>query len=190
MRKLLALCLVAALAIQVAVAQYAVKSNQVVVPLKALSFNYDEVRLLEGPFKSAMEINQNWLKSADEKRFLHNFRVTAGLKTDATAFEGWEALDIELRGHTLGHLLSAYALMYASTGDNLYKEKSARFVSGLAECQEALGTSGYLSAFPEMLIDRAIQGKQVWAPWYTLHKIYQGMLDQYLICGNEQAFRY
>jgi DUF1680 family protein len=47
--------------------------------------------------------------------------------------------------------------------------------------------TGYLSAFPEYFIDRAIQGTRVWAPWYTLHKMYQGLLDTYTITGNQQA---
>lgn len=51
------------------------------VPLKALSFNYSDVRLLDGPFKQAMEVDQRWLKEADVNRFLHTFRVTAGLAT-------------------------------------------------------------------------------------------------------------
>ena len=141
------------------------------VPLKALSFDYADVRLLDGPFKRAMEVNQRWLKEADVERFMHNYRVTAGLKTNAEAFGGWEGLDVELRGHSLGHLLTALSEMYASTGDELYKQKCNAFVEALAECQQALDADGYLSAFPEHLIDRAIEGKSVWAPWYTLHKI-------------------
>ncbi len=46
---------------------------------------------------------------------------------------------------------------------------------------------GYLSAFAEGLIDRNIQGKSVWAPFYTLHKIVQGLIDQYQLCGNQKA---
>ncbi len=157
--------------------------------MQALAFDYAEVQLLDGPFKKAMELDQHWLKEADIDRFLHNYRVTAGLKSNARAFEGWEGLDIELRGHSLGHILTALSEMYATTGDPVYKEKGNAFVSGLAECQSALGESGYLSAFPEHLIDRAIEGKSVWAPWYTLHKIYQGLLDMYTICGNEQAYQ-
>ncbi|MDD2435969.1 MAG: glycoside hydrolase family 127 protein [Massilibacteroides sp.] len=157
--------------------------------LKALSFDFADVQLLDGPFKTAMEIDQRWLKEADVERFLHNYRVTAGLKSNAQAFEGWEGLDVELRGHSLGHILTALAEMYATTGDTIYKNKGDIFVRELAECQSALGESGYLSAFPEHLIDRAIEGKPVWAPWYTLHKIYQGVLDMYTICGNEQAYQ-
>jgi uncharacterized protein len=29
--------------------------------------------------------------------------------------------------------------------------------------------------------------KKVWAPWYTLHKILAGLIDQYLYCDNQQA---
>lgn len=158
------------------------------VPLKALSFDYADVRLLDGPFKRAMEINQRWLREADVERFMHNYRVTAGLKTNAEAFGGWEGLDVELRGHSLGHLLTALSEMYATTGDTIYKQKCDLFVAALAECQMALGNNGYLSAFPEYLIDRAIKGESVWAPWYTLHKIYAGLLDAYLLCGNQQAY--
>ena len=160
---------------------------KVQVPLKALSFDYQDVKLLDGPFKRAMEVDQRWLKEASVPRFLHNFRVTAGLRTDEQAFGGWEALDCELRGHSLGHILTALSEMYATTGDTVYKAKGDAFVQGLAECQEAL-RSGYLSAFPEYLIDRAIQGRTVWAPWYTLHKMYQGLLDMYVICGNSKAY--
>lgn len=162
----------------------------VCVPLKAVAFNYSDVRLLDGPFKRAMEVDQHWLKEADVNRFLHNFRVMAGIKTTAQAFGGWESLDSELRGHSLGHFLSALALMYASTGDEQYRVKGVELVEGLAECQQVLGTSGYLSAFPEHFIDRAIQGGDVvWAPWYTLHKMYAGLLDQYTLCRNQQAYK-
>lgn len=44
-----------------------------------------------------------------------------------------------------------------------------------------------MSAYPEELINRNIQGKSVWAPWYTLHKLYSGLIDQYLYADNQQA---
>ena len=44
-----------------------------------------------------------------------------------------------------------------------------------------------MSAFPESFIDRVEQGKPVWAPWYTLHKIMAGLLDANQHCGNAQA---
>jgi hypothetical protein len=74
--------------------------------------------------------------------------------------------------------------MYASTGDDRLKRKAGALVEELARCQAG---SGYLSGFPEELIDRVTAAKRVWAPWYTLHKIYAGLLDMYTICGNAQA---
>jgi hypothetical protein len=97
---------------------------------------------------------------------------------------GWERT--ELRGHTMGHYLSGCALMYASTDDQKLKAKADSIVAELAKCQKKIGT-GYLSAYPEEQIDRVIACKRVWAPWYTLHKIYAGLLDMYIYCDNDQA---
>ena len=151
------------------------------------TFNLNDIRLLESPFKENMERNGRWLLSIDVNRLLHSFRVNAGLPTRAIAYGGWEMLDVELRGHSVGHVLSGLALMYSSTGDEAYRKKGDSLVLGLAQCQEALGNSGYLSAYPEHLIDRVINGQPVWAPWYTLHKIIAGLLDMYLYTDNKQA---
>lgn len=151
------------------------------------AFDLKDVKLLESPFKENMERNGRWLLSIDNNRLLHGFRVNAGLPTHAIAYGGWEMLDVELRGHSMGHVLSGLALMYASKGDEAYKKKGDSLVSALALCQEALGNSGYLSAYPEHLIDRVIKGEPVWAPWYTIHKIIAGLLDMYLYTDNQQA---
>jgi DUF1680 family protein len=160
---------------------------QVKIPVKALSFDLKDVRLLDGPFLDNMERNGKWLLSIDSKRLLHNYRVNAGIRTGAKALGGWEMLDVELRGHTLGHVLSGLAMMYASTGDEAYKKKGDSLVVALAECQKVLGRDGYISAYPENFIDRVIAGQPVWAPWYTLHKIYAGLLDMYLYADNAMA---
>lgn len=100
---------------------------------------------------------------------------------------GWESLDCELRGHTTGHMLSALGLMYAATGSECFREKGDSIVQGLKKVQEANG-NGYVSAFPEELINRNIRGTSVWAPWYTLHKVLSGLIDQYLYARNRTAF--
>ena len=76
--------------------------------------------------------------------------------------------------------------MYASTGDERLRDKGNAVVAGLAECQAKLG-GGYLSAYPEEFIDRVEALKPVWAPYYTLHKIYAGLLDMYVYCDSELA---
>jgi DUF1680 family protein len=138
----------------------------------AKPFELTDVRLLDGPFKDAMELDRKYLHELDADRLLHTFRLNAGLSSSAQPYGGWEAPNIELRGHSIGHYLSACALMYASTGDEELKKKGDYIVAELAKCQKALGESGFLSAYPESFIDRVEAGQPVWAPWYTLHKIY------------------
>ena len=149
-------------------------------------FDLSKVRLLDGPFKEAMERDRAYLHDLSADRLLHTWRINAGLPSDASPLGGWEKPDCEVRGHTLGHFLSACALMYASAGDEGLKEKADGIVAELAKCQEALG-NGYLSAFPEEFIDRAEAREQVWAPYYTLHKMFAGLLDMYRHCNNQQA---
>src|SRR5262245_25706944 len=156
----------------------------------AIPFRLDEVRLLEGPFRDAMIRDQEYLLSLDQDRLLHNFRVTAGLPSTVQPLGGWEAPDVELRGHAVGHYLSAVSIMYASTGDERFKARADSLVSQFAVVQEAESKRfhpGYLSAFPEELFDRVDARQRVWAPYYTIHKIMAGLLDAHLLTGNAQA---
>ncbi len=157
------------------------------IAIKAQPFSLKQVRLLDSPFRDAMERDRKYLLSLDPDRLLHMFRITAGLPSSAQPYGGWEKPDVELRGHSMGHYLSGCALMYASTGDEKLKQKADAIVAELATCQRALAGNGYLSAYPEEFIERVETGRRVWAPWYTLHKIYAGLLDMYLHCDNRQA---
>ena len=167
--------------------------KETVAPVRVESFDLKDVRLLPSRFRDNMLRDSAWMTSIDVSRLLHSFRTNAGVFAGREGgymtvkkLGGWESLDCELRGHTTGHLLSAYALMYAATGSEIFKLKGDSLVNGLTEVQNAL-KGGYLSAFPEELINRNIRGKSVWAPWYTLHKLYSGLIDQYLYADNQQA---
>lgn len=159
-------------------------SGREVVDLQARPFDLCDVRLLNGPFRDAMLRTQRYLHDLESDRLLWYFRKTAGLETPSEPMGGWE--ESELRGHSMGHYLSGCALMYAGTADERLKAKADAIVAELAACQKALAT-GYLSAYPEEQIDRAIARQRVWAPWYTLHKIYAGLIDMHVYCGNRQA---
>jgi len=160
---------------------------QPVVGFKAQPFPLAQVRLLDGPFKEAMERDRRYLLFLDVDRLLHNFRVNAGLPSSAKPYGGWEKPDCELRGHTVGHYLSALAFMAAATGDQTLRAKGETIVAELAKCQQALGNRGYLSAFPEEYFDRVESVRRVWAPYYTLHKIMAGLLDWHVLSGSRQA---
>ena len=167
--------------------------KETVAPVQLESFDLKDVRLLPSRFRENMTRDSAWMVSIDVNRLLHSFRTNAGVFAGREGgymtvkkLGGWESLDCELRGHTTGHLLSAYGLMYAATGSEIFKLKGDSIVNGLAETQKALG-NGYLSAFPEELINRNLRGTSVWAPWYTLHKLFSGLIDQYLYADNGLA---
>ena len=168
------------------------------VPAKVQPFPMDRVRLLPSAFLEAAEWNRGYMSRLPADRLLHSFRLNAGLPSSAEPLGGWEVYVVpapgarpnntgELRGHFIGHFLSASAQLYASMGDKEAKAKGDLMVAELAKCQQKLGPSGYLSAFPIEWFDRLDARKPVWAPFYTIHKIMAGMLDMYQLAGNRQA---
>ncbi len=156
-------------------------------------FALSEVDLLESPFLHARERSKKYLLSLDPDRFLHTFRVNAGLQPKAEVYGGWESAptwtDIHCQGHSLGHYLSGCALMYASTADDRFKQRSDYIVAELRDCQVA-GKTRLISAFPEgnSLLDSVVSGgKYTGVPWYTLHKVYAGLRDASLHTKNPMA---
>jgi DUF1680 family protein len=153
----------------------------------AIPFPMKNVRLQPGVFSAAAEANRKYLKTLPPDRLLHTFRLTAGLLSSAEPLGDWEKPDCELRGHfTGGHYLSACALAFASSGNEELKRNGDLMIAELAKCQ-AQHKNGYLSAFPQELFDRLRDGVNVWAPFYTIHKVMAGHLDMYTLGGNEQA---
>ena len=157
---------------------------------KVQPFPMTQVKILGGPYAQAAEWNRGYMQRLPADRLVRNFLLNAGLPSSASPLGGWEqdtpGRAGEVRGHFTGHYLSANALLYASTGDKEIKAKGDYMVAELAKCQARL-SGGYLSAFPIEWFDRLDARKPVWAPFYTIHKIMAGMLDQYQLAGNQQA---
>ena len=162
-------------------------------------FTKGEVKLLPGTvFWENRERDIEYLKSINADQMLYNFRKAAGLDTkQAPAMTGWDSTDGNLRGHTTGHYLSAIALCYRETKDEEVLKKIESMIDGLAECQEAFEgqegfQEGYIGAYSEQQFDLLEQGAkypEIWAPYYTLHKILAGLLDCYTYAGNETALQ-
>lgn len=156
--------------------------------VNAIPFPATSVTLLPSWIKQREELNTTYLKSLDPERLLHNFRINAGIPSSAKPLEGWEAPGIGLRGHFTGHYLSAAAYIVEIYKDPLLSERLTYMVDELYKCQQKLG-NGYLSAFPERdfeVLETRFGG--VWAPYYTLQKIMQGLLDVYVRTGNKKAY--
>ena len=110
--------------------------RRTVAPMKVKSFDLKDVRLLPSRFRENMMRDSMWMASIEVNRLLHSFRTNAGVFAGREGgymtvkkLGGWESLDCELRGHTTGHLLSAYGLMYAATGSEQFKQKGDSLVN-------------------------------------------------------------
>jgi hypothetical protein len=149
------------------------------VSFKAEPFPMRQVRLLpNSAYNDAHEWNRGYMERITADRLLYTFRENAGLPVGAAKpLGGWEQPEngqrsSELRGHFVGHFLSASAQL-AANGDMYAKSKADYMVAELAKCQQKSGGK-YLSAFPTTWWDRLEKGERVWAPFYTIHKIIGG----------------
>jgi DUF1680 family protein len=164
-----------------------------------------DVRLGPSVWLDAMEANRAYLHRLKPDRLLHGYRAQAGLVPRAEAYGGWERETIA--GHSLGHYLSACALMHAQAGDTECRRRADYVVSELAACQRS-GRDGFVGAFTRRAeTSGAIEpGRRVmeeisrgdirsarfylngcWAPFYNWHKLFAGLLDADAHCGNAQA---
>jgi uncharacterized protein len=150
-----------------------------------------DVRLLDGPFRDMQQRGLAHLLALDPDRLLHTFRLNAALPSTAKPYGGWEAPAVELRGHSLGHYLTACALAFEATGDERLRTRALAITGELRRVQLALAargaSPGYLSAFPEELFDRVEHRRSVWAPYYTFHKILAGLLDVHRVFSDPVA---
>ena len=163
------------------------------IPIEARPFALNQVRLLDSPFKKAMEINKAYLLKLDADRMLWPFHDRAGMPTKGERYGGWEHRDCV--GQTSGHYLSACSLMYASTGDEEIKKRVDYMVSELAKVQEKHG-DGYAGSMRTEVWKKTFAGtikvhqwglNDGYVPWYVLHKTYAGLIDAYVHTGNKQA---
>ncbi|WDF57426.1 glycoside hydrolase family 127 protein [Mucilaginibacter sp. KACC 22063] len=168
-----------------------------VIPLKAYAFDLKDVQLLDGPFKTAMMADEKYLLSIDPDRLLSGFRSHSGLKPKGALYEGWESSG--LAGHTLGHYLSALSMLYASSRNPVVLKRINYIVQELDECQVARKT-GYIGAIPKEdtiwaevakgdIRSRGFDLNGGWSPWYTVHKVFAGLLDAYLYTDNKKALQ-
>ena len=158
-------------------------------------FPLGNVTLLDGPLKKARDLNIKTLLQYDCDRLLAPYRKEAGLTPKAKAYPNWDGLD----GHVGGHYLTAMA-MNAATGNEECRQRMLYMISELQECADANVKNhpdwgkGYVGGMPnsERIWSTFKKGEfrtyfGSWAPFYNIHKMYAGLRDAWLYCGNEQA---
>jgi len=165
--------------------------------LYADEFPLGDVTLLDGPLKKAQDLNVKTLLQYDCDRLLAPYRKEAGLEPKAPTYPNWDGLD----GHVGGHYLTAMALN-AALGNEECRRRMEYMISELQECADANNKNhpdwgrGYVGGMPnsEKIWSTFKKGDfniyfGSWAPFYNLHKMYAGLRDAWLYCGNEQACR-
>ena len=148
------------------------------------------VALRPGMLQRRADLNRTYMLSLKSENLLQNYYMEAGLWGPRTkphdCHWGWESPTCQLRGHFLGHWLSAAAKRYAATGDTELKGKADHIVAELARCQRENGGE-WAGSIPTQYLDWIARGKKVWAPHYTVHKTLMGLVEMYRLGGNEQA---
>ncbi|MCQ2203786.1 MAG: glycoside hydrolase family 127 protein [Bacteroidales bacterium] len=163
--------------------------------LYADEFPLGDVTLLDGPLKKARDLNIKTLLQYDCDRLLAPYRKEAGLQPKAKAYPNWDGLD----GHVGGHYLTAMAIN-AATGNEECRKRMEYIISELQECADANIKNNpqwgrnYIGGMPNSAniwsnFKKGDFGVYFgsWAPFYNLHKMYAGLRDAWLYCGNEQA---
>ena len=165
-------------------------------------FEPAEISIQDDFLNDITQKDVDFLNTFNPDKLLYNFRVTAGLpNTKATSsYSGWE--NTRIGGHTIGHYLAAvgqalargYGKCKGADGVSL-QQRFDYIISGLAECQKALGTGFIFGATmedpskPERQFDRLEEGNpaDTWVPWYTVHKIVNGLVEAYKSGGSKKA---
>ncbi|OXM65881.1 hypothetical protein CF165_21080 [Amycolatopsis vastitatis] len=162
--------------------------------VSAFPFDLGQVRLTASRWLDNQNRTQNYLRFVDVDRLLYNFRANHRLSTNGAATNGgWDAPDFPFRSHVQGHFLTAWAQLWAATGDTTSRDKATYMVAELAKCQANNGPAGfgagYLSGFPEVDFDNLEAGSlsNGNVPYYCVHKTMAGLLDVWRYLDSTQA---
>ena len=167
------------------------------------AYELSDVLMRDAYCVNAFEKDVQYLKEFDVDRLLAGFYENAGLRMKKMRYPGWESMLIG--GHTLGHYLTAAAQGYANAqidadSKKVLYEKITALIDGLLECQRnSKGKPGFVFGATiqdpsnvELQFDYVEQNKtniitEAWVPWYTMHKILDGIVNAFELTGYQPA---
>ena len=181
-------------------------------------FDLEEVNLLDGPLKTAQDLNIKFLMSYDVDRLLTPFVRQAGLsatKDTKSKYYNWETKHpnhgnwggwgFDLSGHIGGHYMSALALAYASCHNATTKAQILKridyIIAIVKDCQDAFdedktGMYGFVGGQPmnanwQKLYQGDVDG--FWkdahpVPFYCQHKVIAGLRDLAIYTEDDDSF--
>ena len=178
-------------------------------------FDLEEVTLLDGPMKTAMDKNIEVLMQYDVNRLLTPFVRQSGLSSKSgskyygwvnkyPSFSNWGLSSWSLEGHVGGHYLTALALAYAACHDTdtrtALKERLDYALEVMKDCQDAYekdtqGLYGFIGGQPINQIWTGLYKNDLtefrkyggWVPFYCQHKVLAGLRDAWLYADSEIA---
>lgn len=161
-------------------------------------FENGTVKLSDGIFKERENTNRNYLLELKTKNLLQNFYLQAGVPLENAGILndlnnvdmhfGWESTSCQLRGHFLGHWLSAASMLYATYKDNELLNRINQIINELEYLQELNGGK-WIGSIPESYLKRLEGTEYIWSPQYTMHKTVMGLYHTYIYTGNEKAYK-
>jgi hypothetical protein len=162
---------------------------------KLQDFPLDQVQITDSYQQNLFSKEMTYLLTTlNSDRLMAGFKAVSQSVTPTNLYGGWE--NQAIRGHTLGHWLSAVAHAYQqalgsdATLASQIKTKLDDVISKLKSYQLS---SGYLFATDISQFDQFDSGASgtslatVWVPYYTMHKILAGLVDVYKYEGNADA---
>ncbi len=151
--------------------------------------NIEKAHLLPGLFKERADINRAYLMELKTENLLQNFYLEACIRTDRDISEmhlGWESPTCQLRGHFLGHWLSAASMLIAQNNDRELKAKLDNIIDELERCQKLNGGK-WIGSVPEKYFQCLEKNEYIWSPQYTLHKTLLGLYHSAMYAKNKKA---
>lgn len=163
-------------------------------------YGLSELKLTDDYCENALDKEIDYLLSLETDRLLAGFRQNASIASNGVKpYGGWE--DSLIGGHTLGHYLTALAQAYENGGTSQSDKKAlyakmTEIIDGLVLCQSDNGFlwGGKIINYGnhEIQFDNVEKGKsdlfnEAWVPWYTMHKIFEGLISVYAETGYQPA---
>ncbi|MET0792453.1 MAG: beta-L-arabinofuranosidase domain-containing protein, partial [Polyangiaceae bacterium] len=157
---------------------------------KLQEFSLDQVQITDQYQQNLFTKDVTYLiTTINSDRLLAGFKAVSTGTTATNLYGGWESQNI--RGHSMGHWLSAVAHAYQQAKGSdpaLASQIKLKLDDVVSKLKSYQSSSGFLFATPiSQFDDMDSGGTNNWVPYYTMHKILAGVLDVYEFEQNPDA---
>jgi len=157
---------------------------------KLQEFGLDQVQITDQYQQNLFTKDVTYLiTTLDSDRLLAGFKAVSTGTNATNLYGGWENQNI--RGHSMGHWLSAVAHAYQQAKGSdpaLASQIKVKLDDVVSKLKSYQLSSGFLFASPlSQFDDMDSGGSNNWVPYYTMHKILAGLLDVYEFEQNPDA---